>query len=218
MGISTIKRISKYSRVGLWTIKESTEELLKMLSLTPMEHDLFSRINHPHRKKQWLAYRVLIKKMLNTSKTLDINYDSSGNPRILNHSTYISVTHSGPFSAAILHTKQQAGIDMEEITPRIKRVKEKFLCQKELNSLINPTDPEQLTAYWCAKEATYKARKCAISSLKEHIYIYPFDVKKLPLVQGVIKDTGKSYPFSLALEKRGNYLMAYTIDSLPDIF
>lgn len=213
MGISKITRINKHSQLGLWKIEESTDELLKMLALTPMESDLLSRITHPQRKKQWLAYRVLIKKMLNITKALDINYDVSGTPRILNHFTYVSVTHSGPFSAAILHKKYQAGIDLEEITPRIIRVKEKFLSPEELRSPDTARDPEQLTAYWCAKEAIFKARTCHISSLKEQIYIHPFDVKTLPVVQGMIKEKEKEQIFYLALEKTDNYLMAYTIDA-----
>ncbi|MFO8054126.1 MAG: 4'-phosphopantetheinyl transferase superfamily protein [Bacteroidales bacterium] len=212
MGLALNRKINNDARLGIWKIEESAEELLGMLQLTPMEKSVFAGLKTHERQQQWLAYRIIIKKLLNLDKVLDINYDKNGKPQIFNHSLYISVTHSGTYAAAILHSKLQPGIDIEKISPRIHKVKEKFLSQKELDHIPEKTNTELITAYWCAKEALFKSYPSGITSLKEQIFISPISPGDDSIIHGQIIHNTKTKSFVLSLEKIKDYILVYTID------
>ncbi|MFW6224437.1 MAG: 4'-phosphopantetheinyl transferase family protein, partial [Bacteroidota bacterium] len=200
MSLLVNRRIKGDVQLGVWKIEETTGELLQMLNLTAMEEKIFNQLKTDQRRKQWLSYRITIKRLLNLDKILDINYDRYGKPMILNHYLRISVTHSGDFSAAILHKKKSTGIDIEKISPRIHSIKHKFLSDRELSHIHQENDTELLTAYWAAKEALYKLQKFGQISLKDHIYIYPFDIKSDTIICGRISYRGREKKLSLSRE------------------
>ncbi len=215
MSLLVNRKIKGDVQLGVWKIEESTGELMQMLNLTAMEEKIFNRLKTEQRRKQWLSYRITIKRLLNLDKILDINYDRFGKPMILNHYLRISVTHSGDFSAAILHKKKSTGIDIEKITPRIHKVKHKFLSDTEFEQ-IDREDTELLHVYWGAKEAIYKMQKFGKISFKDHIHIYPFDIDRDTKIRGRISYRGREKKLNLSREKIENYVLVYTVDDNDD--
>lgn len=199
-------------QLGVWKIEEATDELLGMLNLTSMEEEIYSKLKTEQRRRQWLSYRITIKRLLNLDKVLDINYDKKGKPKILNHYLRISVTHSGIFSAAILHKKKQTGIDIEKISERIHKVKHKFLSQQESKALPQEQTTEALHVYWGAKEAIYKMQNLGNLSFSEHIYIHPFRLNQDTIVHGEIRYDSRNRHFALSYERIEDYMLVYSVD------
>lgn len=214
MSLLINRKIQGDVHLGVWKIEENIEELLSYLNLTPMEQQLFNSLKTEERKKQWLSYRVTIKKLLNLDKILDINYDRYGKPKILNHYLRVSVTHSGEFSAALLHKNKQTGIDIEKIHPRIHKIAHKFLSEEELNELSDKDNTELLHTYWCAKEALFKLHFKRDLSFRENLYIEPFDVSEDIIIKGHINHDAKQKVFTLHQERIEDYMLVYTIDEL----
>ena len=212
MSLLLNRKIRGDVQIGVWKIEESPDQLLEMLHLTPMEEKIYNTIKNEERKKQWLSYRVTIKKLLNLGKILDINYDKQGKPKILNHYLRISVTHSGCFSAAILHKDKPTGIDIEKISPRIKRIKTKFLSQQELNEISDPDNTEVLHIYWGAKEVIYKLQTVGIISLRKHIYIHPFDILNDNTIYGEIRHESLNCQLKITFERIEDYMLVYSVD------
>ena len=60
------------------------------------------------------------------------------------------------------HSTFKIGVDIEQISERVKKVKEKFLNETELIEFSNETD-EIYTQLWTAKEAIYKTMITPVS-------------------------------------------------------
>jgi 4'-phosphopantetheinyl transferase len=85
-----------------------------------------------------------------------VAYHTSGKPYLRNGEAEISITHSKDIVAVILHDTKVVGIDIEYISPRVERIKHRFLSASEL-ALANTT--ALLTLYWSAKETLFKLDK-----------------------------------------------------------
>ena len=71
------KEIGDAALYAVWRISESTSELFGMIRLRPAETSLYSSFVAENRKKQWLAYRILIRSLL-LPEDYPVEYDESG--------------------------------------------------------------------------------------------------------------------------------------------
>jgi phosphopantetheinyl transferase (holo-ACP synthase) len=137
--------------VSLWKITETEDELLAMRTLSEAEQTHFQLIRNPQKRLHWLAYRVLLGKML--GKDFELNYLSDGKPVLVEK--FLSVSHSKDFAAVFLSDNHPVGVDIEKISYRIQKLYPRFLnATEQCNS--NLSDSALLHFYWGAKEAVYK--------------------------------------------------------------
>lgn len=170
MGVVYTKTLPAGIITGLWEITESEDELFRSLRLREKELDLYQSFRTESRRKQWLAYRVLIQSMMAPSSH-DIEYDDTGKPYLANSHFHISVTHTENMAGAIISPEVHVGIDLEMLKERIVKVKDKFMSEEELAS-VDPEDPVwDLTMAWCAKESTYKLCGKHQTDFREHIRV-----------------------------------------------
>ena len=155
MPLMLIKEIDVQTRLGIWKIDEPKEALKEQVELDPTEENLYSSFKSEVRKKQWLSYRILLKKMLFPDYSF-LEYDSFGKPHLRNSRLYLSISHSGDFSAVITSKTSPVGIDIERLKERIYRIKDKFLTVEETLEIGEADRLEKLTIAWGAKEALYK--------------------------------------------------------------
>ncbi|MFZ4522411.1 MAG: 4'-phosphopantetheinyl transferase family protein [Bacteroidales bacterium] len=161
-------------RTAIWQITETAEELLAGLQLTSRELDIYVKFSHELRKRQWLAYRALLKHML-APLPASLHYDNHGKPCLDSGSHYISASHAGEFAAVACSKQYRVGIDIERIRERVERVKERFLQEKELEMMTSIDRLDQLYIYWGGKEALYKLHGTPDVDFRNDIYIHPFD-------------------------------------------
>ena len=145
-----------HSRVGVWKIEESEQELRELCSIPSDELEEISYIKSESLRKQKLAVRALLDQMFEDKVYL--NHHDNGKPYIENDATNISITHTDRFVAIILNDTEDVGIDCESLDRDFSAVEKRALSQDEIDELDDDAEDrrEQLAIYWCAKEAVYK--------------------------------------------------------------
>ena len=155
MAIKFIEHIGK-GLLGFWEIKETTEQLLETLIPENEELERYLLLRNDLRRKEWLAVRLLLKKMSGTDSK--ISYDPAGKPHLVNAPGHISISHSSNCVVIYLHPEEQPGIDIELITRNVTKAARKFLSANELNDCMvgNQLSNKDVMLRWCAKEAVFK--------------------------------------------------------------
>jgi len=143
------------------------------------ECERFHSFRLEKRKTEWLAGRIAAKcaalqlqhneeKICWDKKQwqqLQISAASSGKPFALCSALacrpplHISISHSRDFAIAIA-ARQNCGVDIQQVTPAVERVEERFVSSEERNILAELADlygnQAALTLLWSAKEAVKK--------------------------------------------------------------
>ncbi|GAA4328165.1 4'-phosphopantetheinyl transferase family protein [Flaviaesturariibacter amylovorans] len=117
-------------------------------------------ITHPHKRRQHLAGRYLLR-LLCPEFPLDlIRIADTRKPFLDDEAFHFSVSHCGDYAAAIVSPVRRVGIDIELPTNKVQRIRHKFLSEGEEARIAAPGDvlaPVQLaTLVWSAKEAAFK--------------------------------------------------------------
>ena len=199
-------------RAGIWQITESADELLAGIKLNDSEIKTYGTFRHDLRKKQWLAYRALLKQLL-APFTSAVSYDVHGKPTLDSRTHHISVSHAGDYAVAVCSENTPVGIDIEKIKERVERVKERFLQEKELESISAENRLEQLYVFWGGKEALFKLHGKPDVDFRNDIYIHPFDYlcNTNSRCKGTLTADGSGREYNLDYEKIEEYMlvMAY---------
>ncbi|MBQ9547689.1 MAG: 4'-phosphopantetheinyl transferase superfamily protein [Bacteroidales bacterium] len=143
-----------HSRLGVWQITESEEELRALTSIPSDELEEISFIKSESLRRQKLAVRALLDVMFEDKVYL--SHHDNGKPYIENNATNISITHTEKYVAVILNDIDDVGIDCESLDRDFSAVEKKALSEDEIDSLDDDRRNEQLAIFWCAKEAIYK--------------------------------------------------------------
>lgn len=203
----------KNIRLGLWQITEPEEYFHSQVHFTPNDCKLYEKMKNENRRKQWLAYRLLLQHLFN-HQLIEVRYDRNGKPHLNPPHLHFSASHSGLYAAVITGKKQLLGIDIEKITIRLSRVRERFLSSRELEDFKDPLNLEKLCLYWCGKEALFKVHGRPELDLRNDIYIHSFDY--ICNISGLFTAT-MTRPdgvkeFILRYTKLGDYMLVYTYD------
>lgn len=166
--------------LSIWKMDESIEDLL---ALFHEKRSLYERELREYRsnkrKLEYLSVRALLAQALGHDCV--VSHDENGKPALPeeNH-LHISVTHTQGYAAILVSPHREVGLDIEQFSDKIFRVKHKFLNGEEMNT-IDSTDKTQLLLGWCAKEAVYKLYEGLRPEYWEQVII-----KKLDLHDGTM--------------------------------
>jgi phosphopantetheinyl transferase len=210
MALFLRKTIDEQSFYAIWQITETTEELRSSITLKKEEENLYQAFVAENRKKQWLAYRILLKTLL-APADISIEYDPSGKPFLAGSLMHISVTHTEDLAAVIISRNARVGIDIEKVRSRIEKVKDKFLSNEEASSINKETELEQLTLAWCAKEALYKLYGLRNLDFRENIRV------DIPSSTGTdfnafILNGNQKQNYRLKSDKYGEFIIVYLVE------
>lgn len=211
MGLAYSKQLSDSSLLGLWHLSESLTELLAHYPLKPEELPEFEKRKNEKRKKEWLATRLLLGSLLDS--TYFIRYGTNGKPYLSPSTHHISLSHSGDYVAIILNANSKNGIDIQYIKPSICSGKEYFLSDREIGELPYPENAAYLTTYWCAKECLYKYADTDLTDLKNNLYILPFSPQTNGMLQTRILSPEYPEVIPLHYHHLDDYVLVYTSDS-----
>ena len=146
-----------HSRVGVWQITETEEELRSLSSVPSDEMEEISYIKSESLRKQKLAVRCLLDALF--EEKVYLSHHDNGKPYIENSAMNISITHTNRYVAVILNPTDEVGIDCESLDRDFSAVRKKALSEDEIEEVDEIDEEqrnEQLALYWCAKEAVYK--------------------------------------------------------------
>ena len=207
MPLFSKKILSPTSITGVWHITENIEDLKSKLDLSPDDISYLEQFKSDERKKHWLSSRVLLNEL--SGFQTSIIYNDSGKPLLKNSNHHISVSHSGKYSAAIINNISPTGIDIEKQRNSIDRTVDKFLSEKEKNSILSGNhNTEKYHINWGIKESIYKALGKPGIIFKDEINIDDFNYNQ----SGEATALFHTQKFILHYEKFDNYYLVYIID------
>ena len=146
--------INDSTKLAIWKITETENFFLEKVSMK-------NEVMHSHKRLQHLAGRYLLQILEPGFPTEAIQIAESGKPFLLDDKFHFSISHCGEFAAAIISESKPVGIDVEIVTPKIEKVKRRFLREDELAILserneFSTLNYQMLTLFWSAKETIYK--------------------------------------------------------------
>ena len=136
-----------------WIIWELNESIPQLQGLLDCPDNSINTIKTDKRKMEFLTSRILLKKLF--GECIVVKYNRHGSPYIENSDWNISITHSGKY-VAVARSKYPLGIDVEQITEKLERIKHKFSSTEELKNIYYKENLMHLALYWSAKESVYK--------------------------------------------------------------
>lgn len=138
-----------------------------------------SKMGSERRIAEWLTTRVLLAEMVD--RELSIGNNSLGKPFIKNDPINISISHTRDYVAILLNEKFQVGVDIETISDRIFKIKDRFVSDNEFIAPDNSTI--HLLLHWSAKETLFKLLDEEEVDFKEHLQVQHFT----PLQKGTFE-------------------------------
>ncbi len=171
MPLSSVYKINNDIRIGFWLMSESLDELLAMSQLSSSETNDYEKLHHEKVKKQWLSARLLAAFFYGAP--VSVYYDAYGKPHCRAWGG-ISITHSGDYVLMAIHNTAAVGVDIEQLSRDIAKVKHKFTSLEE--SFLQPcmsveNEPFFYHLLWCFKEAVYKLHGRKNLIFKDHIIL-----------------------------------------------
>ena len=114
-----------HSRLGIWQITETEDELRALTSIPTDELEEISYIKSESLRKQKLAVRALLDALFEDKVYL--SHHDNGKPYIENNATNISITHTDRYVAVILNDSEEVGI-LKSDFQQVRIVFIKFHC------------------------------------------------------------------------------------------
>lgn len=164
--------INLTTRLGIWKIEEEADFFLRSV---PLQRE----IAHPHKRLQHLAGRFLLPFLFPDFPYSEILIADTRKPFLQDEQYHFSISHCGDYAAAIVSATDRVGIDIEIITPRVDKIKHKFLHPDELNFVKSYPLEKQiclLTLLWSCKEAMFKWWGRGDVDFSEVMRVLPFEM------------------------------------------
>ncbi|MDR2473947.1 MAG: 4'-phosphopantetheinyl transferase superfamily protein [Tannerella sp.] len=208
---------TQHSVTGVMKIDKSSEELLNMLRDKSLYINELSSIKSETRRAEWLAVRVLTEHLfagvIGSVEMPYIIYNIDGSPALKDNRLNISISHTKGFAAVIIGSNPRQGIDIEFISDRAWRLRERFSethdysCNEEENCKL------LATIFWCAKETAFKALHQNEVDFIKHLHIIPFlfnETKKEGVFMLEETKTAYNHIFSINYKITDEYILTWT--------
>jgi phosphopantetheinyl transferase len=173
--------INLATRLAVWKIEEAEAFFLQSVSLQ-------RNITHPHKRLQHLAGRYLLPFLFPDFPHEEIEIADTRKPFLPDEQYHFSISHCGGYAAAIVSSTERVGIDIEMITPRVDKIKHKFLHVDELSFVDSFPASQQvdlLTLLWSAKEAMFKWWGRGDVDFSEAMRTFPFVMQEKGMIDGM---------------------------------
>jgi phosphopantetheinyl transferase (holo-ACP synthase) len=150
----------------------------------------------PRKKSEWLATRELLFRIGKFPERIECIYDDFGKPFLKDSDKHISVSHSGSWAAAAI-SDMPCGIDIQEYSKTVERIREKFVTNEELGRTeMLKNRLHHLHVIWGAKECMYKAYGKRKLEFREHIAVTELNIANCS-GKGMISYEGLHLPYEI---------------------
>jgi phosphopantetheinyl transferase len=172
-----LKKQDKNSLISVWEINESLDEIKRHFKNQEL-HNFKSK----KRQLEFLCTRLLLKEI---NPELKIEYNKFGAPELNNHN-YVSISHTNKLACTII-SNDKTGIDVELISGKAFKIRNRFLSKKDNVELNN----KEVTLAWSAKECIFKWFQKGDINFKKDIEIR--SIKYAPKQEIDVKFRDSSY-------------------------
>ncbi len=201
--------INETTRLGVWKIEE--EEVFFLRSV-PLQRST----THPHKRLQHLAGRYLLRFLFPDFPNEEIEIADTRKPFLPDEQYHFSISHCGDYAAALVSSNARVGIDIENITPRVERIKEKFLHPDELLFVHQHTMEQQialLTLLWSAKEAMFKWWGKGDVDFSEVLRINDFQFSPAGIIPALFSKEGSKRSLDIHYQMHAALSLAWVLSS-----
>lgn len=210
MALIKIEEVSANVRVGVWEATEDSEFLKSRLPLgflTGYNEERFSE----NRKREFLASRFLLRKMLSEDHSV-IEVGDNGSITVAG-GPFISLSHSKNMMAAMVGRNVPVGIDIEEISGRVKKVMHKFINEQERQMLGSNPDLWKITLCWSAKESIYKMAGLSGLSFSDDIILEIPRAGDSRKFTALVRKMGMENEQTVFFEMINGYILTYCFET-----
>ncbi|MGN0214555.1 MAG: 4'-phosphopantetheinyl transferase family protein [Muribaculaceae bacterium] len=138
--------------IAIWRIDEDEQCLQQMCEHIGVDMAMINDVSLAKRRVELLVEQLLLCELLNVVQP--ICHTKDGVPFLPDADVYLSISHSRNYVVMVV-SRKPVGVDVEQPSPKVVRVRPKFLNTDEL-ALISAEDVVLNTLAWTAKEALYK--------------------------------------------------------------
>lgn len=181
-------------------IEETSEKILAQLDKKEWYLPTLERLGD-YRKQEWLSVRLAFKNLFNEEK--EILYYPNGKPYLADASHHISISHTKGYVAVIANKEKEVAIDIEYISPRVEKIKKRFLSSEEEEHLSTQNKLIHTILHWSAKECLFKILNANNVEFKSQLHILPFEP--------AISKWGKFNAFETRTDQKRLYIIHYFV-------
>lgn len=184
-----------------------TEEHLH--NLLPNEQVKLQSLNHPSRRREFVATRVLRTIHFGNEPIL---YSKIGAPHVEGEG-FISISHANHVVGMAYCQSFHVGLDLEPIHEKVMKVKHKFLSDEE--KILTDTDSvEEMIKVWSGKEALYK-----LAGRKEIVFAENLLLTKIDELhwKGRIYFPNNKKEVELTIDRKDNFVISINASPVYEV-
>ncbi len=210
MPLIKIEQVATSATIGIWKATENPEWFLEQLPLGLLAGYDSGKFSES-RKREFLASRFLLKKLLRDD---NLPFEIiNGKLTVMGGNPSISISHSKEMMAVIVSENQPAGIDIEEISPRVKKIMSKFLNPAELFLLGNEPELWRVMLAWSAKESIYKMMGVPGISFANDILLDIPQRENDTGFDAMVKKNGQQRKVRIFFERANDFILTYCLNN-----
>lgn len=202
------QQIDNSTSLAVWKIEEDEAFFLQHV---PLQRD----ITHPHKRLQHLAGRYLLQYLFPDFPISLIKIADTRKPYLEDEAYHFSISHCSHYAAAIVSKTQRVGVDIEVPTPKVEKIKHKFLHEEEMAWLKNNQSTDQpiklLTLLWCCKEAVFKWWSYGAVDFSEMIRLHSFSLEPKGTIDGAFIESDV-HPLQLHYQMFEGICLAWVVE------
>lgn len=203
--------INEFTRIGVWEIDEEVAFFQQKVSFR-------YPVAHPQKQLQHLAAGYLLPVLYPDFPYKDIETRAYQKPHVPGNRYFFSLSHCTGYAAAIVSSSDSVGIDIENISPRVQRIRHKFLSGQENVWVSDFTPGEQdsiLTLLWSVKETVYKWLGLPGLIFNEHIFIHPIEIERSRVAQVTLHHPQFVKQLQVSFVRMGSLYCSFMVEPLP---
>ena len=165
------QNINEHTKLAVWHIDEEEHFFLQRVPLQ-------KEITHPHKRLQHLAGRYLLTELFPDFPLELIRIADTKKPFLENEKFHFSLSHSGDYAAVLVSTANRVGVDIELVSEKAERIKNKFLSSREQLMMeevkmkgLSISNHELFAFAWSIKEAMFKWYGLGGIDFRKHLHI-----------------------------------------------
>jgi phosphopantetheinyl transferase len=164
--------LNDFTKVFVWKITESFEELFRSVALKDVSLNRLEGMKSESHQNGFLSVRKLLAEA--GYSDFDLYYDAYGKPH-LEDGKHISISHSHGFSVIVV-SNVNIGADLEIIKEKTLKLAPRYMDVSHLENLSEADQLIKATVVWGIKESVFKIKNEIGISFKDDIFESEFNL------------------------------------------
>jgi len=221
MPLHKMIQLSDKSKLYLWKINESFEELFSQVQLNDSSIERLKSMKSESHQKGFFFFFFILQHI--GCSDFDLFYDEFGKPHLKledrrdrtlkatyhlpptsYHPIHISISHSHEFSAIAI-SDESIGIDIEILKEKALKIAPRYMDVSHLESLSTVEKIKKATVVWGIKESIFKIKNEAGISFPDHIFEMPFSFEDKKAF-ATLKFNNKEEKFNIQFDSVEEYI------------